>query len=283
MACNLKVEVQDIDRSDNSPQTPTISEICEGLSTLTMSRQEAMIDLKQEDPSSIPLSDTSEPSNHLRVRQDSCKKESTCSVGSVDSGRGPSPRVSGAHLSLQTTAIEGLDHGIFDGDVSDILSACRCDTLASPNSSSDNSSSSSIDGDGPYNGILQNEVEQCGQGTMLEPTTRADPALKLPKNAEEVFKDAVKSHADDFCKSTEWRMLLAHLVKRDLVDSDDCSFLNSDRSPLTKSNDFYFTTLTTKGPTAYRKLYLALREEKTHAGHVHLVKIMTHHMNLNKN
>ena len=116
--------------------------------------------------------------------------------------------------------------------------------------------------------------------SQTEPNASALQTLQevhyLGDDGEEVLKATLKNHAVDFRDSTDWRMLLAHLVKFDLVNNYERDFLNCEyRLNIDKSNKFYFTMLSGKGPTAYRKLYLALREEKTHAGHVHLVKIMT--------
>ena len=116
--------------------------------------------------------------------------------------------------------------------------------------------------------------------SRTEPNASALQTLQevhyLGDDGEAVLKATLKNHAVDFRDSTDSRMLLAHLVKFDLVNNYERDFLNCEyRLNIDKSNKFYFTMLSGKGPTAYRKLYLALREEKTHAGHVYLVKIMT--------
>ena len=130
-----------------------------------------------------------------------------------------------------------------------------------------------------YNNLSRTSIDSGCPESGLSPqvsSTSMQLTLDLGEDAEESLKATIKKHSVEFRDSTDWRMLLAHLVRRDLVSPCDIDLLNCDyRTDVDKSNNFYFTTLDKKGSFAYRKLYLALREEKTHAGHVHLVKIMT--------
>ena len=95
MNCHLIMEAQDRDRSSNSSQLSTDSEICENLCTLSLSRQKATIDLKKEDSASSQLA--TESSNHL---------QSFTIASPIDSEKGTSPQISPlaskADLSQQT-------------------------------------------------------------------------------------------------------------------------------------------------------------------------------------
>ena len=97
---------------------------------------------------------------------------------------------------------------------------------------------------------------------------------ELDEKHEALLKQTMRDRAADFRQYTDFSILHAHLVEEHLVNASESEFLNKECYTHTeKANKFFFEILERKGPTAYRTFYYALRAEKQHKGHEHLVEL----------
>ena len=264
----------------------TVTSLCENQQPLVqpMNRQIAMSDLKQEDPKSQPTADQV-PSVHSM--HGPLEDSHQVSVISVDSGYELSPKTSRSDIEIESqSSSDTIERrpkfleikqtkaaSVSSSDCSDTDSPShRFFTAPTSRKSSSDSSSSIDDPSKPrQRPILRRRTEPNASALQI-----LQEVLDLGEGAEEVLKITLQYHAVDFRDSTDWKMLLAHLVKVDLVSTHESEFLSCElRTNIDKSNNFYCARLPGKGPTAYRRLYIALKEEKTHCGHVHLVEMMT--------
>ena len=98
---------------------------------------------------------------------------------------------------------------------------------------------------------------------------------QLGEDSETILKQAVRLNAVDFRNCTDFKMLAVHLFAKDLVHPGEQEYLNSPYiSQIQKANRFYAEILDRKGPEAYRSFYYALKGEKEHKGHEHLVELL---------